>query len=76
MSICPDDPRQVGGRCWCGYWQQEYTVLGFVDLDDWLGRSITVQWVEHCTLHQPPCTFEHVVTHATAWDPRLRSHPG
>lgn len=35
MSIGPDDPRQVGGRYWDGYWGEEYEVLAFHDFDDW-----------------------------------------
>ncbi len=70
MSIGPDDPRRVGGRYRCGYWGNEYTVLAFHERDDWRGRSITVCWVEHCTLHTPPCVFERIATHSTPWDPR------
>jgi hypothetical protein len=68
VSITPDDPRQVGGRYWCGYWGHEYTVIAIHDFDDWRGRSITVRWEEPCVWHPPPCVHAHTVTHSTPRD--------
>ena len=51
------DPRQVGGRYFCGYWRQEYTVLA-MELEPLgvYGRW-TVEWADG-----------HRTTHSTAWD--------
>ena len=68
MSITPDDPRQVGGRYWCGYWGHEYGVLAFHDFDDWRSRSITVRWEEPCVWHPQPCVLVHTVTLGTPWE--------
>ena len=45
-------PQLAGGRYWCGYWREEYTVTA-ID-GDWL----TVQWAgghstRHCTAWDP-----------------------
>jgi hypothetical protein len=54
--ISADDPRMAGGRYFCGYWQQEYTVR-----DLWRGDHgviwLTCEWADG-----------HVTTHCTAWD--------
>ena len=54
----PWGPQQVGGRYFCGYWQQEYVVLGLrtEPRSTW---SITVRWADGIT-----------GTHCTSWDPR------
>lgn len=51
----PIDPRRVGGRYLCGYWQKEYTVLAREVGGDW----IRVQWADG-----------EIAEHYTAWDAR------
>lgn len=52
----PVDPRRVGGRYLCGYWNKEYTVLAReVGGAGW----IRVQWADG-----------EIAEHHTGWDPR------
>ena len=53
------DPRRVGGRYYCGYWQDEYTVTA-IDAETPCGSPgpwFTVVWSDG-----------HSTTHCTAWD--------
>ena len=52
------DPRRVGGRYYCGYWRDEYTVVARDDSG--LVPGFTVRWSDG-----------HETTHCTAWDARL-----
>lgn len=50
-------PQRVGGRYFCGYWRQAYTVLAIEP--NGRGVSITSAWDDGS-----------VTTHCTAWDAR------
>lgn len=50
-------PRVVGGRYYCGYWGQEYTVTAIEFPKDWRKVAITCDWQDGTT-----------TTHATAWN--------
>ncbi len=52
------DPRVVGGRYWCGYWRQIYSVLAI--------RRGSVPGVRHLTVRWEGDLSE--TTHCTAWD--------
>lgn len=58
MDETPWGPQQVGGRYFCGYWQQEYDVLDLVT-EPRATWSITVRWADGTT-----------GTHFTSWDAR------
>ncbi|WP_330469322.1 P-loop ATPase (plasmid) [Streptomyces longwoodensis] len=54
------EPREVGGRYYNGYWQQEYEVLHINDKPDgWRSWEMTVRWADG-----------RETTHGTAWDPK------
>lgn len=54
-------PQRAGGRYYCGYWRQEYEVLG-IGGENSTSWSITVRWADGST-----------TTHCTPWDER-RDH--
>lgn len=51
-------PQRVGGRYFCGYWREEFTVLSFQGSGNATGM-MTVRWAKGNT-----------TTHCTPWDPQ------
>lgn len=55
-------PLRVGGRYFCGYWQDSYRVIDFRGGDDGSMTRVRVQWSDG-----------HKTVHCTAWDYRRDS---
>jgi len=73
-ALAETDPRKPGGRYFCGYWQQEYTVTATEVIHGVLWLDVT--WIPSEDARHPRASAQwrgdgyRKTRHCTAWDAR------